>query len=82
MPDDAGIPEPQTGTIVMPPLLNLSSERIVPYGLYVIDDGINQFIWVGRDAVPALLMDVFGVEDQQQIRQGTCGFWEQDSLLL
>lgn len=70
MPDDAGIPEPQTGTIVMPPLLNLSSERIVPYGLYVIDDGINQFIWVGRDAVPALLMDVFGVEDQQQIRQG------------
>lgn len=54
----------------MPPLLNLSSERIVPYGLYLLDDGVNQFLWVGRDAVPALLMDVFGIEDQSLIKQG------------
>lgn len=40
-------------------------------GLYLLDDGLNQFLWIGRDAVPALLLDVFGVEDQQQIRQGT-----------
>jgi protein transport protein SEC24 len=72
MPDDAGVPDPQTGNIIMPPLLNLSSERIVPYGLYLLDDGVNQFLWIGRDAVPALLMDVFGVEDQSLIKQGTC----------
>ncbi|KAF9733406.1 COPII subunit [Paraphaeosphaeria minitans] len=70
MPDDAGVPDPQTGNIIMPPRLNLSSERIVPYGLYLLDDGVNQFLWVGRDAVPALLMDVFGVEDQSLIKQG------------
>ena len=69
-PDDAGVPDPQTGNIVMPPLLTLSSQNLVPYGLYLLDDGVNQFLWVGRDAVPALLMDVFGVEDQQQIKQG------------
>ncbi|KAF2687759.1 protein transport protein Sec24 [Lentithecium fluviatile CBS 122367] len=70
MPDDAGVPDPQTGAIAMPPLLNLSSERIVPYGLYLLDDGVNQFLWVGRDAVPALLNDVFGVEDRTQVKGG------------
>jgi len=86
MPDDAGVPDPQTGAIAMPPLLNLSSERIVPYGLYLLDDGVNQFLyvsipllsflstdfhrWVGRDAVPALLNDVFGIEDRTLVKQG------------
>ncbi|KAK7552484.1 hypothetical protein IWX46DRAFT_344113 [Phyllosticta citricarpa] len=70
MPDDAGTPHPETGEIVLPPACNLSSERIVPYGLYLIDDGVNQFVWVGRDAVPQLLIDVFGVDDKNAIRQG------------
>jgi protein transport protein SEC24 len=26
--------------------------------------------WIGRDAVPALIQDVFGVEDRTQIKQG------------
>jgi protein transport protein SEC24 len=42
----------------------------VPYGLYLIDDGVNQFLWIGRDAVPALLLDVFGHEDRNMIKQG------------
>lgn len=70
MPDSAGNPDPETGEIIMPPPQNLSSERIVPYGLYLIDDGVNQFLWAGRDAVPALLLDVFGVEDKNAIKQG------------
>lgn len=70
MPDNAGVPDPATGEIILPPPCNLSSERIVPYGLYLIDDGVNQFVWVGRDAVPALLLDVFGVEDRTAIKQG------------
>jgi len=70
MPDTAGVPDPATGEIMLPPRCNLSSERIVPYGLYLIDDGINQFLWVGRDAVPALLLDVFGTEDRGSIKQG------------
>lgn len=70
MPDNAGVPDPTTGEILLPPPCNLSSERIVPYGLYLIDDGVNQFLWVGRDAVPALLLDVFGVEDKSLIKQG------------
>lgn len=70
MPDDAGLPNDQSGEIVLPPPVNLSSERLVPYGLYLIDDGQTQFIWVGRDTVPQLLLDVFGMADRNQLRVG------------
>jgi protein transport protein SEC24 len=70
MPDEAGTIDPQTGGIILPPRINLTSANVLPYGLYLIDDGANQFLWVGRDAVPALLMDVFGIEDRNAIRQG------------
>ena len=42
----------------------------MPYGLYLIDDGQTQFLWIGRDAVPALVNDVFGVEDKSQLQIG------------
>lgn len=70
MPDNAGVPDEQTGEIILPPALNLSSGRIVPFGLYLIDDGQTQFLWVGRDAVPQLIEDVFGVPDKSQLRVG------------
>ncbi|KFA72368.1 hypothetical protein S40288_05588 [Stachybotrys chartarum IBT 40288] len=70
MPDNAGIPDEETGHIILPPAMNLSSERFVPYGLYLIDDGQTQFLWVGRDAVPQLVADVFGVEDRAQLHVG------------
>ena len=70
MPDNAGVPDPDTGEIVMPPAQNLSSGTFVPYGLYLLDDGQNQFLWVGRDAVPALIEDVFQISDKSQLRQG------------
>lgn len=70
MPDDAGLPNPETGAITMPPSLNLTSANIVPFGLYLLDDGQTQFLWLGRDAVPALINDVFGIEDKNQLKQG------------
>lgn len=70
MPDNAGVPDEQTGEIILPPTINLSSRSIAAYGLYLIDDGQTQFLWVGREAVPQLLADVFGMEDRNQLRVG------------
>ncbi|KAK7210572.1 hypothetical protein V2G26_017750 [Clonostachys chloroleuca] len=70
MPDNAGTPDEETGQIVLPPALNLSSEKLVSYGLYLIDDGQNQFLWIGRDTVPQLIADVFGVQDRKEIAVG------------
>jgi protein transport protein SEC24 len=30
----------------------------------------NKLRWIGRDTVPALLADVFGIEDRTQLKQG------------
>ena len=70
MPDNAGLADEQSGEIVLPPPINLSSACLVPYGLYLIDDGQTQFLWVGRDAVPQLLDDVFGLPDKSQLKVG------------
>ncbi|KAJ5679775.1 hypothetical protein N7462_008019 [Penicillium macrosclerotiorum] len=79
MPDAAGVPDAQTGEIVLPPTVNLSSGRIASYGLYLIDDGQTQFLWVGRDAVPQLVEDVFGVPDKSQLRVGKTTLPEVDN---
>ena len=70
MPDTVGLPDPQTGSIILPPAINLSSANILSYCLYLIDDGQTQFLWLGRDAVPALLLDVFGTDDKNALKQG------------
>jgi protein transport protein SEC24 len=58
------------GETILPPPVNLSSERLVPYGLYLIDDGQTQFLWIGRDAVPQLVTDVFGLPEKTQLKVG------------
>lgn len=70
MPDDAGTPHPESGETILPPPKQLSSEQLVSYGLYLIDDSQTQFLWVGREVVPQLVMDVFGVPDKSQLKVG------------
>ena len=79
MPDNAGVPDTDTSEIALPPALNLSSERLAPYGLYLIDDGQTQFVWLGREPVEALIADVFGVPDKSQVRQGKTALAELDN---
>ena len=56
--------------MAMPPLLPPTSERLERHGLYLIDDGQTMFLWIGRDAVPQLVMDVFNLPSYDQLRGG------------
>ncbi|KAF9094767.1 COPII subunit [Mortierella sp. AD031] len=56
--------------IEMPQAMNLSSERLSRSGLFMLEDGQNIFLWIGRDAVPQLCVDMFGVPDYASIRGG------------
>lgn len=69
MGPECGLPGPD-GAIVMPEALNLSSAFLQPHGLYLVDDGLIQFLYIGGGAVPQLCQDVFGVEDISQVRTG------------
>jgi len=67
--------QPEVGTIgehglIMPVPLPLSSERLERHGLYLIEDGQTMFLWVGRDAVPQLIMDVFDLPSYADLRGG------------
>ncbi|KAE8260955.1 hypothetical protein A4X13_0g43 [Tilletia indica] len=56
--------------VIFPPKLNLSSERLERHGLYLLEDGQNIFLWVGRDAVPQLTLDVFDAPSYAALRGG------------
>ncbi|AMD21518.1 HFL338Wp [Eremothecium sinecaudum] len=69
MPDEAGSPG-ENGEIVLPQPINATSSLFERYGLYLIDTGMDMFLWLGGDAVPELVMDVFGTQDIMQIQVG------------
>ncbi|CCJ29199.1 unnamed protein product [Pneumocystis jirovecii] len=68
MPDDAGLHG--TNGIILPPEMNLTSEKIESHGLYLVDDGQIQFLFIGKDAVSLLVQDVFGLPDISQLKLG------------
>jgi len=81
MPAGAGLMDVSTQTLTMPPRLSLSSERFERHGLYLIEDGMSIFLWLGRAAVPALTMDVFGAPDYAALRSGPIELPELDNAM-
>lgn len=69
MLDEAGLPD-ENGSIVLPEPINSTSSLLERYGLYLIDNGTELFLWVGGDAVNELVQDVFGATDIFQIPIG------------
>lgn len=69
MIDEAGLPD-ENGSIVLPEPINSTSSLLERYGLYLIDNGTELFLWVGGDAVNELVQDVFGTSDIFQIPIG------------
>ena len=56
--------------VIMPPPLPLTSEKLERHGLFLIEDGQTIFLWVGRDAVPQLIIDVFNLPSYEVLRGG------------
>jgi len=54
----------------MPEPLNLSSEKIDRHGAYLLEDGQNIFIWIGKQVSPQLCMDLLDVRSYEEIRAG------------
>lgn len=60
LPESAGVPERETGKIVLPPSLNLGSDRIERVGVYLLDDGRDLVFYVGAGASADMCMQLFG----------------------
>ncbi|KAK8438966.1 COPII subunit [Candidozyma auris] len=84
MDDDCGLPktsidiDPETGEettitsteIKMPEPQNASNAGWQSYGLYLIDNGIELFLWVSGGVTPALVADVFGTDNLYEVATG------------
>lgn len=60
LPEGVGSVGPEGG-IVLPPLVNLSSERIERHGVFLLEDGQNAFLWLGKQVSPEFMLNVFGI---------------------
>ena len=45
----------------LPAILNLSYERLSSSGIFLLENGTDMFMWVGRSANPAIVSTLFGV---------------------
>ena len=48
--------------MTLPPVCTLSASTLSPKGAYFLDNGVEQFVWVGREAPGGLVAALFGVE--------------------
>lgn len=73
MPPEAGLPLPEdqaltqqekpiagSSRVVLPPVINLSIERLQCDGVFLLEDSVTLYMWVGRSAPPAFLTSLFG----------------------
>ncbi|ETN18388.1 hypothetical protein PPTG_04013 [Phytophthora nicotianae INRA-310] len=76
MPPEAGLPEEDqaegadggsVNSIVLPPVINLSIERLQCDGVFLLDDTLSLYLWVGRSAPPELLESLFGVPSMEGV---------------
>ncbi|KAJ7196571.1 sec24-related protein [Mycena pura] len=61
--ENAGMPDPTTGRIVLPDIMRDSHLYMEAHGVYLIDNGEMVIIWIGGSVSPQLLRDLFGVDD-------------------
>ena len=70
MPDDAGVPcdNPDEDTKVagpfntrLPGTSNLTSENLSPDGVFLMETGSDLFMWIGSQANPLVMNNLFGV---------------------
>jgi protein transport protein SEC24 len=77
MTSSAGLPTNDTGDdsegyagrnrIELPPVVNLSIDRLTSDGVFLLDNGVELYLWVGRTADLNVLSSLFGVHSLDDI---------------
>ena len=74
--DDEGVAGPDR--IELPGAVSLTVDRLTSGGVFLLDNGLDAFLWVGRSSDPSLLTSLFGASslegaDMGQVRLLTGG---------
>ncbi|CAD2095936.1 protein transport protein Sec24A, putative [Plasmodium vinckei brucechwatti] len=57
----------ENNNFVFPPTLNLTCENMTQDGCYLVEDGENIVMWIGRSINPQWIYSVFGVQSLEQL---------------
>jgi protein transport protein SEC24 len=57
--------------VVLPPRIRMSGERMDSMGAYLIENGQQLILWLGKSVPPELLQDLLGVNDLTEIDLNT-----------
>lgn len=52
--------------VSLPPMQNLSAERLTSDGVFMLENGLDAFCWVGAASSPQVLHDLFGLSSVEQ----------------
>lgn len=69
MPQEVGGMD-ENNQFIMPPALNLTSEKLERYGAYLLENGQDMILWLGKDCVPQLCMDLLGAPNIEAVKTG------------
>ena len=53
--------------IVLPNSANLSVDRMTSNGIFLLDNGVDMYLWVGRSCDPAVISALFGVSSLENV---------------
>lgn len=53
--------------IMLPPVVPLSVERLSSDGIYLLDNGVDMYLWVGREANMNIVFSMFGVQSLDDV---------------
>jgi len=67
--------------IRLPPIINLSMERFTSQSIFLLENGIALYLWVGRLVDPTILSALFGVHSLDHIDPSTLKLQEKGSDL-
>ncbi|QRV76516.1 transporter protein Sec23 [Ceratobasidium sp. AG-Ba] len=64
---DVGFPSPKTGRLILPSPMPSSYTHMEPDGVYLIENGEDMYIWIGDGVSPQILIDLFQVENWDEV---------------
>ena len=53
--------------ILLPKVANLNVERLTSNGIFLLDNGVDMYLWVGRSSDPAVTSALFGISSLENV---------------
>lgn len=68
---DEDVPTAGPASVRLPSILNLSYERLVSEGMFLLENGCDMFLWIGRAVNPAIPQTLFNCQSLEGVDTST-----------